>query len=77
MKKKILFLALFTLIWSVSNANCNECNNKNYQNNSNECKKECTKENYESRISAVLDNYERIKEYTMPYDYLYTHYIKK
>lgn len=39
--------------------------------------KECTKENYESRISAVLDNYERIKEYTMPYDYLYTHYIKK
>ena len=36
-----------------------------------------TKENYESRISAVLDNYERIKEYTMPYDYLYTHYIKK
>ncbi len=39
--------------------------------------KECTKENYESRLSAILDNYERVKEYTMPYDYLYTHYIKK
>ena len=39
--------------------------------------KECTKENYENRLNAVLDNYERVKEYTMPYDYLYTHYIRK
>lgn len=38
--------------------------------------KECTKENYESRIDAILDNYERVKEYLNPFDYLYTHYLK-
>lgn len=39
--------------------------------------KECTKENYESRISAVLDNYERVKEYINPFDYVYTTFLRR
>ena len=39
--------------------------------------KMCTKEEYERRLPAVLDNYERVKEYTAPWDYLYLKYIHK
>ena len=37
--------------------------------------KMCTKEEYERRLHAVLDNYERIKKYTQPWDYLYLNYM--
>ena len=64
MKKKLLFLALFTLIWSVSNANCSECDKKMFKNNSCECKKECQKENNcenktnEENLKTNCDKYE-------------------
>lgn len=38
---------------------------------------ECTRENYEARQQAVLDNYERVREYENMQDYLYEHYLKK
>lgn len=37
---------------------------------------ECTRETYEARLSAVLDNYERVKEYKNMQDYLYEHYLQ-
>lgn len=37
--------------------------------------RECTRENYEARLSAVLENYERAKEYVNMQDYLYEHYL--
>lgn len=37
---------------------------------------ECTRENYEARLSAVLDNYERVREYENMQDYLYEHYLR-
>lgn len=37
---------------------------------------ECTRENYESRLPAVLDNYERVREYENMQDYLYEHYLR-
>lgn len=38
---------------------------------------ECTRENYEARQQAVLDNYERVREYENMQDYLYEHYFMK
>lgn len=37
--------------------------------------KECTRETYEERICAVLDNYNRVQEYVNMQDYLYEHYL--
>ena len=37
---------------------------------------ECTKETYEAKLSAVLDNYERVQEYVNMQDYLYEHYLR-
>lgn len=37
---------------------------------------ECTEENYEARLPAVLDNYERSREYENMQDYLYEHYLR-
>lgn len=36
---------------------------------------QCTKEVYEERLSAVLDNYGRVQEYANMQDYLYEHYL--
>ena len=55
MKKKLLFLAIFTLIWSVSSANCTECNKKMFENNSCECKKECEKENQKNNCKDKIN----------------------
>lgn len=38
---------------------------------------ECTKENYEARLPAVLRNYEKVREYVNMQDYLYEHYLMK
>ena len=38
--------------------------------------KECTKENYEARIPAILDNYERCKKFTEPFDYMWENHLK-
>lgn len=38
---------------------------------------QCTKETYEERLSAVLDNYNRVQEYTNMQDYLYEHYLQE
>ncbi len=38
---------------------------------------ECTLERYEAMLPAVLDNYERVKEYVNMQDYLYEHYLMK
>lgn len=37
---------------------------------------ECTRENYEARLPAVLENYERVREYGNMQDYLYEHYLQ-
>ncbi len=39
--------------------------------------KECTKENYEAKLPAILDNYERVKKYTKPFDYIYENYLSE
>ena len=39
--------------------------------------KQCTEEEYNQRLSAVLDNYNRVKNYTGPFDYMYENYLKK
>lgn len=38
---------------------------------------QCTKEVYEERIQAVLDNYRRVQEYVNMQDYLYEHYLQE
>lgn len=38
---------------------------------------ECTRERYEAMLPAILDNYERVKEYVNMQDYLYEHYLMK
>ncbi len=38
---------------------------------------ECTRERFEAMLPAVLDNYERVKEYVNMQDYLYEHYLMK
>ena len=37
----------------------------------------CTKEVYEERLGAVLDNYGRVQEYINMQDYLYEHYLQE
>lgn len=37
--------------------------------------KQCTKEEYERRLPAILDNYQRVQEYMNMQDYLYEHYL--
>ena len=39
--------------------------------------KQCTKEEYEQRLPAVLDNYQRVQEYRHRQDYLYEHYLQE
>ncbi len=39
--------------------------------------KQCTKEEYENRLNAVLDNYKRVQNYTKPFDYLYKNYLEQ
>ena len=39
--------------------------------------KGCTKEEYENRLPAILDNYERVKKFTQPFDYMYEKYLIK
>lgn len=39
--------------------------------------KECTLETYEARLSAVLDNYNRVQEYVNMQDYLYEKYLRE
>ncbi len=39
--------------------------------------RECRRENYEARLSAVLDNYNRVQEYVNMQDYLYEKYLQK
>lgn len=39
--------------------------------------KECTREAYEGKLPAVLDNYNRVQEYVNMQDYLYEHYLGK
>ena len=36
---------------------------------------QCTPEEYEQRLPAVLENYERVKEYKNSYDFLYEKYF--
>ncbi len=39
--------------------------------------RECTRETYEAKLPAVLDNYARVQEYVNMQDYLYEHYLQK
>lgn len=39
--------------------------------------KQCTKEEYESRLPAILDNYNRALNYKCPMDYMYEKYLKE
>lgn len=39
--------------------------------------KQCTKEEYECRLQAVLDNYNRALQYTSKHDYLFDNYFAK
>ncbi len=39
--------------------------------------KQCTKEEYERRLEAVLDNYNRALQFTSKHDYLYDNYFAK
>lgn len=36
----------------------------------------CTPQEYERRLEAILDNYNRVKKYKNPSDYLYTEYLR-
>ncbi len=38
---------------------------------------QCSEADYESRRGAMLDNFERAKEYTNPWDYMYLHYLSE
>ena len=38
--------------------------------------KQCTEAEYERRLPAVLDNYQRVQEYRNMQDYLYEHYLQ-
>lgn len=37
---------------------------------------QCTEKEYESRLPAILDNYERAKQYINPADYMFEKYLK-
>lgn len=39
--------------------------------------KQCSKEDYESRLPAIKDNYNRALEYESPMDYMYEKYVKR
>lgn len=39
--------------------------------------KQCTKEEYENRLPAILDNYKRALEYKNPNDYMYKKYLEQ
>lgn len=39
--------------------------------------RECTRETYEAKLQAVLENYRRVQEYANMQDYLYLHYLRK
>lgn len=39
--------------------------------------RECTRETYEAKLPAVLDNFARVQEYVNMQDYLYEHYLQK
>lgn len=39
--------------------------------------KQCTPEEYERRLPAVLDNFKRVQEFACPVDYMYTHYLRE
>ena len=39
--------------------------------------KQCTKEEYERRLPAILDNYERAIKYRNPFDFMYEKYLKE
>lgn len=39
--------------------------------------RECTRETYEAKLPAVLNNYERVQEYVNMQDYLYEHYLQR
>ena len=39
--------------------------------------KQCTKEEYERRLPAVVDNYMRVQKYLNMQDYLYEHYLQE
>lgn len=39
--------------------------------------RECTREQYEAMLPAVLDNFDRVQEYVNMQDYLYEHYLMK
>lgn len=49
---------------------------KELENNVETVLKQCTKEEYEGRLSAVLDNYHRVQKYRNMQDYLYEQYLK-
>ena len=36
----------------------------------------CTQKEYEARIAAVIDNFDRVKEYFSTMDYMYTKYLQ-
>ena len=38
--------------------------------------KECTRETYEEKLPAVIDNFNRVQEYVNMQDYLYEHYLQ-
>lgn len=38
--------------------------------------KTCTEEEYQNRLPAILDNYERVKQYINPNDYMFNKYLK-
>ena len=40
-----------------------------------EAVKQCTRQTYEEKLPAVLENYERVQEYRNMQDYLYEHYL--
>lgn len=38
--------------------------------------RQCSAEDYQRRLPAILDNFERAKQYARPADYLYEHYLR-
>lgn len=38
---------------------------------------QCNEKNYEERVPAILDNYERVKAYQSCWDYMYINYLSK
>ena len=38
--------------------------------------KQCTPEEYQRRLPALLDNFNRVMQFLNPWDYMYLHYFK-